>query len=264
MKTFLSKKGSPIKSILSRDDPTDDRTSDRLSQCQVSSDEETSSNSAKTGFTGPIHVSEFRKKAQSAVHKPQGIPRKRFTSRGRGKRPSSPSSSCFALSTMDSTYKSEIDENDNMSTFQANHWPDHASHALKAEPACDEGFTRDSSPPKTVAIPSFGDNSRTSSGFGSSSGLVAQPKYAGFGSSNRAPIPLQKPKPDYPPNGKCSTQELMCDQLNFKEIYEENSHIGFTFLKSVGKNQYPDIHCPMGCALRQVSKLMFHGQPLVG
>jgi len=64
----------------------------------------------------------------------QGISNKRFTSRGRGKKISSPSNSLSALSTMDSTCKSEIDENDNKSAFQANHSSDHASCALKAEP----------------------------------------------------------------------------------------------------------------------------------
>ena len=265
-KDNLSKKDSPIKSIMSKeplDSSFDDLDSRVSSNGEDPSDEETSSNSVKTGFTGPIPVSKLRMKN---FKKPQGISTKRWTSRGRGKRPSSPSSLSFALSTMDvstmdSTFKSEIDENDNVSTFQANHWPDHASHALKAE-SNDEGgyqsvptqlvslrqastFTRDTTPPHTlaenksgIADSGIGDTWSTENNYGK--------RYSGFGSSA---LMLPKSKPDYPPNGKCSSKELMCDQLNFKEIYHEYDHIGFTFLKSVGQNQHPDIKCPMGCAL---------------
>ena len=217
-KADLSKRDSVIKSILSKA---------QIDEQEVSSEEENSA------FTGPIPV---------VKKTPQGISNKRFTSRGRGKRFLSPSNSLFALSTMDSICKSEIDENDNKSAFQANHWSDHASCVLKAE-SNDEGFTRDSSPPKTVALMDSGFDSS----FGNSEKNSGR-RYSGFGSSNNTPM-LPKPKPDYPPNGKCSAQELMCDRLNFKEIYHENGHIGFTFLKSVGRLQYPDIVSPMGCAL---------------
>ena len=217
-KADLSKKDSVIKSILSKV---------QIDEQEVSSEEENSA------FTGPIPV---------VKKTPQGISNKRVISRGRGKRFLSPSNSMFALSTMDSICKSEIDENDNQSAFQANHWSDHASCVLKAE-SNDESFTRDSSPPKTVALSDSGFDCS----FGNSEKNSGR-KYSGFGSSNNIPM-LPKPKPDYPPNGKCSARELMCDRLNFKEIYHEYDHIGFTFLKSVGKLQYPDIVSPMGCAL---------------
>ena len=141
-KDNLSEKDSSIKSIMSEeslDSSLDDLVSrdssfgDLVSRDSSSSmvvlidgedpsDEETSSGSAKTGFTGPISKSKFR---MNNSKKPQGISIKRFTSRGRGKRPSSSSSPPFALSTMDfstmdSGFKSGIDENDNVSTFQAN------------------------------------------------------------------------------------------------------------------------------------------------
>lgn len=212
-KANLSQKNSAIKSILSEVQIDDD---------EVSSEEE------KSDFTGPIPI---MKKT------PQGVSNKRFTSRGRGKRFLSPSNS-FALSTMDSICKSEIDENDNVSSFQDNHWSDHASSALKTESNVDS-FTRDSSSSNTIAKTEF-DSAQNAENF--------RRKYSGFGSANNAAI-LPKSTPDYPPNGKCSSQESMCDRLNFKEIYHEQDHIGFTFLKSVGQSQYPDIKCPMGCAL---------------
>jgi len=100
-KADLGKRDSVIKSILSKA---------KLDEQEVSSEEESSA------FTGPIPV---------VKKTPLGISNKRFTSRGRGKKNLSPSNSLFALSTMDSICKSEIDENDNKSAFQDNHWSDH-------------------------------------------------------------------------------------------------------------------------------------------